>query len=123
MATGGRVLHHLAQRLPDPRNLIVFVGYQSAGTLGQLIRDGRNPVIIHKLPVPVRAQVVAFEQFSDHADYQEVITWLRGCPRAPRCVFLVHGEPDAAAALKQHIEDALHWNVHVAQWLEEVELD
>jgi metallo-beta-lactamase family protein len=122
MATGGRVLHHLAQRLPDPRNLVMFVGYQSVGTLGQQIRDGKNPVIIYKLPVTVRAQIVAFEQFSDHADYEEILTWLEYFKKAPRCVFLVHGEPDSAAALKQQIESALHWNVHVAQWLEEVPL-
>lgn len=61
MATGGRVLHHLAQRLPDARNLVVFVGYQSPGTLGQLIRDGHNPVFIHHESIAVHAQIAAFE--------------------------------------------------------------
>ncbi len=122
MATGGRVLHHLAQRLPDARNLVIFVGFQAPGTLGAQIRSGQLVVTIYRQPVAVKAQVVAFEQFSDHADSGELITWLRALQQAPRLVFLVHGDPDAAAALKQKIEAELHWNVHVAQWLEEVEL-
>jgi len=123
MAAGGRVLHHLAQRLPDARNLVIFVGYQAAGTLGAQIRSGRSVVTIYHQPVAVKAQVEAFEQFSDHADSEELVTWLRTLPEAPRQVFLVHGDPDAAAALKEKIEADLHWNVHVAQWLEEVELE
>lgn len=123
MATGGRILHHLAQRLPDERNLVVFVGYQSPGTLGQLIRDGRNPVLIHRQAVPVRAQIAAFEQFSDHADYQELLSWLGRFRRAPRATFLVHGDPAAAAALQSRITAALGWRVQVAEYLQEVELD
>ncbi len=123
MAAGGRVLHHLANRLPDPRNLVFFVGYQSPGTLGQLIKDGKNPVLIHKQPVPVRAQIAAFEQFSDHADADEILTWLRTFSQAPRCTYLVHGEPDSAAALAARIEKELGWNVQPAHWLQEVPLE
>lgn len=122
MATGGRVLHHLAQRLPDARNLVVFVGYQSRGTLGELIRDGRNPVFIHHASIPVHAQIAAFEQFSDHADWQELLTWLRGFSRPPRATFLVHGDPDAAEALRKHIAESLGWRVEAARWLQEVPL-
>jgi metallo-beta-lactamase family protein len=122
MAAGGRVLHHLAQRLPDARNLVIFVGYQSHGTLGDLIRSGQNPVYIHKQAVPVRAQVVAFEQFSDHADYGEMLQWLRDFSAPPKLTFLVHGEPASAQFLASQIERNLHWSVHVAQWLETVPL-
>ncbi len=123
MASGGRVMHHLAQRLPDAKNLVVFVGYQAPGTLGYLIKSGRNPVTIFKQSVPVRAKIAAFEQFSDHADANEIITWLRGFPRPPRRIFLVHGEPAAAAALAHRIEAELHWPTQVAGWLEQVKLD
>ncbi len=123
MATGGRVVHHLAQRLPDARNLALFVGYQSPGTLGFEIRSGKNPVFIHKQPVTVRAQVAAFEEFSDHADAEEMISWLRRMPRPPRRIFLVHGEPAASAALAQRIQRELGWNAHPAAWLEEVPLE
>ena len=122
MATGGRVLHHLARRLPDPRNLIVFVGYQSPGTLGELIRDGHNPVYIHHAPIAVQAEIAAFEQFSDHADDEELLRWLGAFTHPPRATFLVHGDPDAAQALQQRIATTLGWKVEVAAWLQEVPL-
>ncbi len=123
MATGGRVVHHLALRLPDPRNLVLFVGYQSPGTLGFLIRTGKSPVFIHKQAVEVRAQVAAFEEFSDHADAEEMVAWLHQMPKPPRRIFLVHGEAAAAEALAQRIKSELGWSAHPAQWLEEVPLD
>ncbi len=122
MATGGRVLHHLAQRLPEARNLVIFVGYQSPGTLGEQLRDGHRTVVIHRTPVPVRAQVTAFEQLSDHADREELLTWLRAFPRPPRATFLVHGDPAAAEALRDRIAATLEWRVEVARWLQEAEL-
>ncbi len=123
MATGGRVLHHLAQRLPDARNLVVFVGYQSPGTLGQQLRDGHRPIWIHHAQVAVQAQIAAFEQFSDHADKTELLTWLRGFSRPPRATYLVHGDPDSAQALREELRAALGWRVEVAAWREEVSLD
>lgn len=122
MATGGRVVHHLAQRLPDARNMALFVGYQSPGTLGFQIKTGKNPLFIHKQEVPVRAEIAAFEEFSDHADAEEMIAWLRQLPRPPRRIFLVHGEPAASAALAARIRAELGWEAHPAQWLEEVPL-
>lgn len=120
MATGGRIQHHLAQRLPDPRNLVLFIGFQAPGTRGAQIKDGAREVKIFGQIVPVRAQVAALEQFSDHADPPELLEWLHTFTRAPAVTYLVHGEPDAASALRQTIAKDLGWHVEVAQWLQKV---
>ena len=122
MATGGRILHHLAQRLPDPRNTVVFVGFQAEGTRGQAIQSGRPTVKIHGIEVPVRARVETLGQFSDHADYQEMLAWLKQFSRPPGRTFLVHGEPHSAEALRDRIASQLGWDVHIARYLERVEL-
>ena len=101
MCTGGRILHHLMQRLPDPRNLVVFIGFQSPGTRGFSIKNGAREVKMYGELVPVRAQVAALEQFSDHADTPELLEWLHTFKNVPSQTYLVHGEPAAAAALQQ----------------------
>ncbi len=123
MATGGRILHHLAQRLPDPRNLVLFIGFQAPGTRGATIKSGAKEVKIFGQMVPIRAQVAALEQFSDHADTPELLQWLRTFPRKPQVTYLVHGEPAAATALRQAMIQALGWDVEVAQWMEKVAID
>ncbi len=123
MAAGGRVLHHLAQRLPDPRNTVVFVGFQAVGTRGQSIQSGKPTVKIHGAEVPVRAKVETLGQFSDHADYQEMLAWMKQFKNPPKRTFLVHGEPSAAEALRERIKSELSWDVHVAQYLEQIELN
>ena len=115
MATGGRVLHHLAHRLPDHHNTVLFAGFQAPGTRGRLILDGARTIKIHGEEIPVRARIENFEDFSDHADYQEMLRWLESFPSAPKQVFLVHGEPEAARALEQRIEKKFGWDVHIAQ--------
>lgn len=120
MVTGGRILHHLAQRLPDPKNTVVFVGFQAPGTRGATIKSGARMVKIFGEEVPIRAQVAAFEQFSDHADPPELLEWLRTFTRKPEATYLVHGEPDAASALRDLIAKELKWNVNVAEWMEKV---
>jgi metallo-beta-lactamase family protein len=120
MCTGGRILHHLMQRLPDPRNLVVFIGFQSPGTRGFSIKDGAREVKMYGEVVPVRAQVAALEQFSDHADPPELLEWLHTFPKAPSQTYLVHGEPAAAAALRASITQELGWRVDVAQFMEKV---
>jgi metallo-beta-lactamase family protein len=122
MASGGRVLHHLAQRLPDPHNTVVFVGFQAEGTRGALLQAGRPTVKIHGLEVPVRAKIETLGQFSDHADYQEIMAWLKGFARPPRRTFIVHGEPTAAQAMGDRVARELGWDVRVAQYLERIEL-
>ena len=103
MATGGRVLHHLKAFAPEARNLILFTGYQAAGTRGAAMLSGTESIKIHGEWIPVRAEVAQLHGTSSHADYKELIAWLAGLPRPPRRVFVTHGEPAAADALRQHL--------------------
>jgi metallo-beta-lactamase family protein len=100
MATGGRVVHHLAQRLGDPRNTVVFVGYQAAGTRGRALVDGADRVAIHGRAVPVRAEVRYLRSLSAHADRDELRRWCRALPGRPARIFLNHGEDAARKALE-----------------------
>jgi metallo-beta-lactamase family protein len=109
MATGGRILHHLARRLPDRRNSIVLVGYQAFGTRGQRLLAGETTLKMLGHYVPVRAEIVDITDFSVHADRNELIAWLRQAPSPPAVSFVVHGEADAAAGLRRAISDELGW--------------
>jgi len=122
MVTGGRVQHHLAQRLPDPKNTVIFIGFQAQGTRGYTIKSGAPEVKIFGDIVPIRAQVTSFEQFSDHADTPELLQWLRTFPQKPSTTYLVHGDPAASAQLRDTMSKELGWNVQVAQWMEKVEI-
>jgi metallo-beta-lactamase family protein len=122
MVTGGRILHHLAQRLPDPRTLVLFIGFQAPGTRGFTIKNKSDEVKIFGDVIPIRAQVAALEQFSDHADPPELLEWLRTFRKRPESTYLVHGEPDASGTLRDLMKKELGWNVQVAQYLEEVEV-
>jgi len=122
MVTGGRIMHHLIHRLPDPRNTVIFIGFQSPGTRGASIKAGAKTVKMFGEEVAVRAQIVAFEQFSDHADTAELLQWLATFKKAPEVTYLVHGEPTAATALQAAISEKMRWHVEVAKWLEKVEI-
>jgi metallo-beta-lactamase family protein len=122
MATGGRILHHLAQRLPDPRNLVLFIGFQAPGTRGFVIKSGTEEIKIFGDYVPIRAQVAALEQFSDHADPPELLDWLRTFRNRPETTYLVHGEPVASQELRQTMSNELGWTVEIASYLEKIEL-
>jgi metallo-beta-lactamase family protein len=122
MATGGRVLHHLVAFAPDPRNAIVLSGYQAGGTRGAALAAGAKALRIYGQDVAVNAQVLQIEAASGHADADELLAWLSAAPRPPRGVFIVHGGPDAADALRVRIERELGWSVHVPEYLERVEL-
>jgi len=122
MATGGRILHHLRNYLPDPKNHILMVGYQSVGTRGWVILNGADRVKIFGEEVPVRAQVSRLEGFSGHADHREVLQWCRGFEAPPKVTYLVHGEEDALRAQGESLR-ALGWNVKIPSHLEEVSLD
>ena len=115
MATGGRVLHHLKAMAPVDKHHIVFAGFQVGGSRGARLVAGATDVKIHGEYVPVRAQVSQLEGFSGHADSDELVGWLRGFSKAPRQTFVVHGEPDAADALRVRIQDELGWRVRVPQ--------
>ncbi len=122
MVTGGRILHHLAQRLPDPKNLVLFIGFQAPGTRGFTIKSGAPEVKIFGGFVPIRAQVAALEQFSDHADPPELIEWLRTFTSKPGVTYLVHGEPSAASQMRDLMRKELGWNVQVAEYMDRVEV-
>jgi metallo-beta-lactamase family protein len=121
MATGGRVLHHLKRALPDPRNTVLFVGFQAIGTRGRDLVDGRREVRIHGHPVSVGARIEKVDSMSAHADQREMLRWLGGFKKAPRRTFLVHGEPVPMHALKHAIVSSLAWDVYMPQRGESVE--
>lgn len=121
MATGGRVLHHLKHRLPDERNTVLFVGYQSEGTRGRRLLDGEKELKIHGQMIPVKAEIRVVSGFSAHADWTETLRWMEGFESPPRQTLLVHGEPDALQALKARVE-AKGWKAAVPHHLERVEL-
>ena len=123
MATGGRVLHHLRALAPDARNTILFVGHQAGGTRGALMVAGARTVKMHGQHVPIHADVNVLDNLSAHADYTEILDWLRHFEAAPRRTFITHGEPEAATALKSHIEEALGWHCHVPVHGENAVLD
>ncbi len=115
MATGGRVLHHLRLRLPDPRTTVLLPGFQAAGTRGRLLQQGAAELRMHGQMVPVRATVETLEGLSAHADRDEMLRWLAGFRQPPRQTYVVHGEAAQSAALARTIAERLKWNVRVAR--------
>lgn len=122
MLTGGRVLHHVMAFGADPRNAIVLAGFQSGGTRGARLAAGERSLRIFGRDVTINAEVVSLQGLSAHADRNGLLQWLRTAPRPPRMTFVTHGEPDAADALRYHIEHDLGWPARVPEHLETVEL-
>jgi len=122
MATGGRVLHHLAHALPEGRNTILFAGYQAAGTRGRQLVDGASFARIHGQDVPVGAAIESMDAMSAHADADEILRWLKGFTRPPALTCLVHGEPGPMDALKARIERELRWTVKMPAHQEKIVL-
>lgn len=122
MATGGRVIHHLKRYLPDPRNAVLFAGFQAMGTRGAAMLDGAPSVKIHGDYIPVRAEVDNLSMLSAHADADEILRWLGGFERPPRETFIVHGELDAADALRLRIKDELGWRCRAMEQNDSVAL-
>jgi metallo-beta-lactamase family protein len=113
MATGGRVLHHLRLRLPEPRTTVLLVGYQALGTRGWQLQEGATALRIFGEDIPVRARVETIRGLSAHADSDGLMRWLRTAARPPKRVFVVHGDPAPAHALATRIEKELGWAVSV----------
>jgi metallo-beta-lactamase family protein len=113
MATGGRVLHHLRRFLPDERNTVLLVGYQAGGTRGRDLLEGVRELKLHGQYVQVNAHVTQIEGLSAHADYAEIVEWLRASHLAPRRVFVTHGEPPAADALQRRLHETFGWDAVV----------
>jgi len=122
MATGGRVLRHLEQALPDPKNTVLFVGFQAKGTRGRDLIEGATQVKMFGQMNPVRARIEKLNDMSAHADAGEILRWLGTFPAPPDVTYLVHGEPTAQATLKARIERELGWRVHVPAHGEQVEV-
>lgn len=118
MATGGRVVHHLKAYAPDARNAIVFAGFQAAGTRGAAMVRGAGEIKIHGSWIPVRAEVASLQGLSAHADREDLLDWIAALPRAPRHVYVTHGEPEAADSLRQAIEERHHWPCSVPEYME-----
>jgi metallo-beta-lactamase family protein len=122
MATGGRVVHHLKANAPDARNAIVFAGFQGAGTRGAAMLRGAREIRIHGAWIPVRAEVADLDGLSAHADREGLLAWIGALPRLPRHVYVTHGEPEAADALRQAIEERHGWPCSVPEYLESAAL-
>lgn len=123
MVTGGRVLHHLRAFAGDPRNMILLSGFQAGGTRGAALAGGATSLRVYGADVAIRAEVVKLSAASAHADADELLDWMRTAPRPPRRVFIVHGEPDAADALRLRVRRELGWDAHVPEYRERIELD
>ena len=122
MATGGRILFHLKTYAGDPRNTILFAGFQAGGTRGAHMLEGAREIKIHGQYHPIRAEVANLHMLSAHADRSEILTWLERFKAPPRHTYIVHGEPDAADSLRHLIEETNNWRVIVAEHNERVEL-
>ncbi|HKP37624.1 MAG TPA: MBL fold metallo-hydrolase [Pyrinomonadaceae bacterium] len=123
MMNGGRVLHHALRVLPDETATVVFVGYQSGGTLGRRVSDGEKQVKVLGQWIPVRSRIEKIGGFSAHADWKEVIRWLEGLPAPPKRVFVTHGEHDSAAAMAHRIQERFGWQIEVPQYGERFTLE
>lgn len=122
MMNGGRILHHLAQRLPDPATTVLVAGFQAIGTRGRSLIDGARTLRIHGRDIPVRAVVRRVDALSGHADRREITRWLEGLP-APKRTFLVHGEPPAARGMAERLQEKFGWDVTVPAIGDTVDLD
>jgi metallo-beta-lactamase family protein len=120
MVSGGRVLHHLAQRLPDARNAVILAGFQAEGTRGRALQEGAKSLKLYGQDVPVGAEIVEMGQFSAHAGKSELLRWLTALPAPPKQTYLTHGEPSAAQALQSAIQEKFHGKAAVARYLDTV---
>ena len=113
MATGGRVVHHLRQMLPNPNHTVVLVGYQAIGTRGRALVDGAREVKMHGEYVPVNSRIEQIGSYSVHADADGLLSWLGTADQDPGIVFVVHGEGEAVNALAEKIHTELSWKTHI----------
>lgn len=115
MVTGGRILHHLSERLPNPANTVLFIGYQAEGTRGRSLLEGKPTIRMFGGDVPVAAKIESISGFSGHADHDEILAWLMGFNRPPERVFLVHGESSATENMAELIRNKFKWDVTIPQ--------
>lgn len=123
MADGGRVMYHLQKYISDAKTTVLFAGYQALGTLGEMLINGENMVQIYGKMHIVRAEIKKLDMFSAHADYNEILEWLSGFEKAPKKVFLTHGEEPAERNLKELIEKKFGWTVIIPKHAESFDLE
>jgi len=122
MMTGGRIMHHLINRLPDPSTTLLIPGFMAEGTLGRKLSEGADLIYIHKQPVEVKAKIVKMHGLSGHADYQEILHWLEPMNKPPKRVFITHGEDSQRDAMAEHLRTQMNWECHIPEMYETVEL-
>lgn len=124
MAVGGRIMHHLQKRLPGRQHSVIFVGYQAEGTLGRHLMNPTNGTarVLGK-EVSVRAGIEYLEDYSGHADYKELLQWLKNFKQKPKKLFLVHGDEESLESMKAHIQQKLKWNAEIPQYRDAITLD
>lgn len=122
MMNGGRILHYLKEHLSDPKATIIIPGYQAAGTRGRKLSEGETEIKIHGEYFKVKAEIAHIRTMSSHADQEEILKWMSNIKNKPEKVFIVHGEPHSADALRLKIKDTFGWNCHIPQLFEEVQL-
>ncbi len=122
MMTGGRILHHMINRLPDPTTTVALVGFMAEGTLGRKLVDGAEMLYIHKQPIPVNARIVQFHGLSGHADYFELLHWLEPITEKPQRVFVTHGEKSQSEAMQAHLHNERGWDAVIPEMDQSFEL-
>lgn len=122
MVTGGRILHHLFHRLPKENNTVLFAGYQAEGSRGRIILDGEKTVRIFGEEVPIRCHVKQVSGLSAHADQHELLQWMSGIKKAPKSVFITHGELEISTQFAAVIGKKLGWKTMIPEYLESVDL-
>lgn len=123
MLTGGRVIHHLARLVKDQKNVILLAGYQAAGTRGRKLLEGAPTIRVHGRDIPVHAKCMSLSGLSAHAGRDELVRWMTEGGATPKKVFFTHGEPESSFALANFVEHELHWDTHVPELDEVVDLD
>jgi metallo-beta-lactamase family protein len=122
MITGGRILHHLARRLPDSRSAVLLAGFQAAGTRGRALQEGAKTLRIYGQDVPVRAEIVDLDELSAHAGRSELLRWLSGLPAPPKRLFLTHGEPSALLSFRDAIQQRFGWKAEIPAYKDSTDL-
>ncbi len=123
MCTGGRIKHHLVNNIARPESTILFVGYQAVGTLGRRIAEGVKKVRIQGQEYPVKAKITSIDGFSAHADKNELFHWLSSLRKAPKKVFVIHGEENSANHFRDYVSEKTGWDVSVPEYGDEVVLE
>jgi metallo-beta-lactamase family protein len=122
MCTGGRIMHHLQNHLPDPTTLVMMVGYQSRGSVGRELVDGAREIRIAGQTIPVQAKTHVLGGLSGHAGQADLLNWLGSLATARPRVILTHGEDGPRAALRERVRDRFGLEAEMPAYRETIEL-